>query len=121
MNADLSVRSLGIECAGDIVQLNVAEGIANRRRTAANGRAPHAPIACRAVHAPLNVSERDIAEAVVYVRTARNRGNIDIPVVVANDEISVDIADIHATERVGNASRTSVSQLDGTITVDDGS
>src|SRR6267142_1501572 len=96
---DLSVGGFRIERAGDIAQLEFAEGIANGDGVAKERAAIHAAVAGRAIYPTLDLGKRDVSEAVGDVSGAANVRYIDIAVIVVNHEVAVDVAGYHAAER----------------------
>src|SRR6267142_7062332 len=117
---DLSVGGFRIERAGDIAQLEFAEGIANGDGVAKERAAIDAAVAGRAIYAALDLGKRDVSEAVGDVSGAADVRYIDIAVIVVNHQVAVDVAGFHAAERRGDIGGTDLHYSDRPVSSRDG-
>src|SRR6266436_3636808 len=117
---DFSVTLPRASRTADGVQLNVAEGIANGHGAAHHRASLDPAIVGGAIHAAMYIAKGDVAEAVGNVGSAADARNFDVPVVVADREITTDIPCVDTSKRSCDVCGSSLRQSNRAIAASDG-
>src|SRR5260370_13909356 len=85
---DFSIGGFSVQRAGDGIQLNIAEGIANGHGAARRRCALDPAIVRGAIHAAMYIGKRDAAETIGNVGRAANSRNLDVSIAVVDLKIA---------------------------------
>ncbi len=116
---DFAVGRFRVNCSEDRLQLDVAERIPNRDVSRA-GIALDAAVVGGDAHAVSHVEKRYTPEAIGDFSGASHALNVHIPVVVTNNQLTSDGADLYVTEGSSDIGGPRIHKINGAVAAGDG-